>query len=841
MFKHMKILLLSLTVLLMFGKEMPVQAEEPEDKLHIITEVYENPLYDEDSAQSIYEESKGQTANGWENLLPGGGGETEDPDNEEEEAEALAAKVIAETIRETMVNRESYVSFEYTNKTGYDAENLKRWFEMALAETDNSDEGDYLRWNYEKYAAKISYYSMDGAYYFEYEMTFTYYTTASQEAELTKCIETTLGNLGVDNPDLSDYEKTKKIYDYICENITYDNENLNDESYKMKFTAYAAMMHKTAVCQGYATLMYRMLEECDIDTRVIFGVSFGENHAWNIVNLGSVYYLADSTWDAGKKNYSYFLNSKDNFANHDAQSPFLSEYELAEDDYSPVRITLDKNELILEWGVSERLNAVVVRENNKNYVPQWTSSDESIATVDRNGNVTGRGDGVAIIKAAVPGDKAICRVTVTHDHMGRTTIWATDPTCTEPGCTEEITCYLCDGVIVESEEIPPLGHSYVNRICSVCGAEKPYSKIVFKSNIAYKEYTGKPVSVEAKHLDLSKANKNFKAEYYLDKACKTPTYKGNNKKVKTAPVNIGTYYVKIICPENEEYRYTQTKTPLKFVVRPRKAASLKAANQKASIKLSWGKRNEATGYIIYRKTIDSDYEVIKTITKKTTNSYVDKNISKGMKYFYNIVTYKTVNGQKIKSAKRTGDTVIVRTKITNVTNENGSVKIKWTRVSDAAGYKVYRKAAGKKSYTLLKNIKNGKETTYTDKKALSNGKKYQYYVLPYYESAEKVTLKTNVQTNCYVKQPVLSYVKKSGSTAIKIKWKENRQASGYQIRYSTTKNFKSSKSVTVASKNINYKKISGLKKGKKYYVQIRAYKKVNGKKYYSSWSAKKSA
>ncbi|MCD7715739.1 MAG: hypothetical protein LUI39_04720 [Lachnospiraceae bacterium] len=35
------------------------------------------------------------------------------------------------------------------------------------------------------------------------------------------------------------------------------------------------------------------------------------------------------------------------------------------------------------------------------------------------------------------------------------------------------------------------------------------------------------------------------------------------------------------------------------------------------------------------------------------------------------------------------------------------------------------------------------------------------------------------------------------------------------------------------------KTLSGLKKGKTYYVRIRTYKKVNGNTYYSAWSSKK--
>lgn len=49
----------------------------------------------------------------------------------------------------------------------------------------------------------------------------------------------------------SDYQKIKAIYDYICENVSYDYTNLDDDTYIQKYTAYAALIDKTAVCQGY--------------------------------------------------------------------------------------------------------------------------------------------------------------------------------------------------------------------------------------------------------------------------------------------------------------------------------------------------------------------------------------------------------------------------------------------------------------------------------------------------------------------------------------------------------------------------------------------------------------
>lgn len=75
----------------------------------------------------------------------------------------------------------------------------------------------------------------------------------------------------------------------------------------------------------------------------------------------------------------------------------------------------------------------------------------------------------------------------------------------------------------------------------------------------------------------------------------------------------------------------------------------------------------------------------------------------------------------------------------------------------------------------------------------------------------------------------------------KIKWKTNSsQTSGYQIQYSTSSSFSSAKTVTVSGKSKSSKTVKKLKSKKKYYVRVRTYKTVDGKKIYSSWSAKKS-
>ena len=77
--------------------------------------------------------------------------------------------------------------------------------------------------------------------------------------------------------------------------------------------------------------------------------------------------------------------------------------------------------------------------------------------------------------------------------------------------------------------------------------------------------------------------------------------------------------------------------------------------------------------------------------------------------------------------------------------------------------------------------------------------------------------------------------------ALVVYWNKIADASGYQIQVATDKKFKKNKkTVTVAKQNANKKTVKKLKSKKKYYVRVRSYKIVNGKKVYGKWSKIKS-
>ena len=94
-----------------------------------------------------------------------------------------------------------------------------------------------------------------------------------------------------------------------------------------------------------------------------------------------------------------------------------------------------------------------------------------------------------------------------------------------------------------------------------------------------------------------------------------------------------------------------------------------------------------------------------------------------------------------------------------------------------------------------------------------------------------------------VKKPKSTSIKKAKGSkkAVALEWKKVSGVKGYQVQVATDKKFKKNKkTVTVKKQKTTKTTVKKLKAKKKYYVRVRTYKIVNGKKVYSSWSKVKS-
>lgn len=82
---------------------------------------------------------------------------------------------------------------------------------------------------------------------------------------------------------------------------------------------------------------------------------------------------------------------------------------------------------------------------------------------------------------------------------------------------------------------------------------------------------------------------------------------------------------------------------------------------------------------------------------------------------------------------------------------------------------------------------------------------------------------------------------RAGEEMMTVRWKalSKYYVNGYQFRYSRKANMSKATKVNVKGAETEAYDVGDLKTGKKYYVQLRAYKKIDGKKVWSAWSKKR--
>ena len=152
-----------------------------------------------------------------------------------------------------------------------------------------------------------------------------------------------------------------------------------------------------------------------------------------------------------------------------------------------------------------------------------------------------------------------------------------------------------------------------------------------------------------------------------------------------------------------------------------------ASNITSGVQVKWSKVTGATGYIVYRKGAGKGWGRIADIKSGSTVSYTDTTAASGTTYTYTVRAY---NGSTMgdwhsaKSQMRLSDTTV-----SGASNITYGVQVKWSRVTGATGYIVYRKGAGK-GWGRIADIKSGSTVSYTDTTAAS-GTTYTYTVRAY--------------------------------------------------------------------------------------------------------------
>ena len=93
------------------------------------------------------------------------------------------------------------------------------------------------------------------------------------------------------DPDVSDYQKIKQVYEYLIDMVDYDGSSPDNQNIQ------SALLNHRSVCAGYAKAFQYILHRMGMFCTYVTGSTVsGGDHGWNIVRIDGNYYHVDVTW-----------------------------------------------------------------------------------------------------------------------------------------------------------------------------------------------------------------------------------------------------------------------------------------------------------------------------------------------------------------------------------------------------------------------------------------------------------------------------------------------------------------------------------------------------------------
>ena len=621
--------------------------------------------------------------------------------------EAEAVKVL----RSQMIARSNDIHIKLrtapTNDHGAVVKNL--WHKAQEHIKGSGTTGDYLLWQYGGIGGSFSYRQLGREN--EYDITYgpnrnysstIWYTTAAQEQWLNNYISGTMRpQLALDTK--TTYQKVEAIYNWITEKVRYDYAHLEDPGYQLQFTAYAAVRNRTAVCQGYANLLYRLANDAGIDCRIITG----GNHAWNILQMNDgKYYCMDATWDEGQSSYSYFLKGLPEFGKT----------------HSP--------------------------QTDPNNTPYWTSYVSRMSDTDYNSAFAEAPANVTMRTAAVSGKNIV----VTWQQAAgaaKYKVFRKDPVNTGWKIVATVT-----GLSYTDKNVTPgVKYSYTVRGINTEGALSPdynrngVSATVPKSTTpANVKLVGAKAVTSGIQVTWQAADGAAQYRVYRKDAANpkwtvlTSSATGTSYTDKTAKAGVKyTYTVRGIAKDGKTLspEYNRTGVSATMPKTSTAPATVKLVGAKAvsgGIQVTWQKAAGAAQYRVYRKDATNTKWTALT-SSATGTSYTDKTAKAGVKYTYTVrgiaKDCKTLSPDYNKTGvsatipKTTVSSVPAEVKMKDVTASGSYIKVNWERAANASAYRVYRRINNNTDWHVVASSVNG--TSYTDRN-VEPGVRYSYTV-----------------------------------------------------------------------------------------------------------------
>ena len=492
---------------------------------------------------------------------------------------------------------------------------------------------------------------------------------------------------------------------------------------------------------------------------------------------------------------------------------------------------------------------------------KFTTSNKNVAAVDSEGNVTIVGPGTATITAQISGSESYKDAKAAYTVKVNSLATPAVPKVTNGK----------DGAVVTWTAVKNAETYSVWRKTSSTGWKKlatvegtTYTDKTAESNQTY-YYTIRCMNA-GKNICTSDYNRTGTKVYYLapsnissltltsngivvkwNKVAGAKSYRiyrkttggytrigtvnnGNTTSYTDTTAESGKTYTYAVKPYNGNDSADYTGKQVTYLAAPTLSTLANAAN---GVSLKWNSISGAQKYYIYRKEGNGGYKKIAEV--KDAVSYTDKSVTSGKKYTYAV---RALKGSSMSAYTGKSINYLAQANVSALNNKDNGIEVKWSKVSGAKGYYVYRKE-GKNSYKKIATITNANTTSYTDTSVKNNnGKAYTYTVRAYANNALAAYTGKSVYR---IATPTITSVSNSRKGEVDVDWNGVKGAKGYQIQLSSDKSF--SKDTTdetwVDYADGNGITITNCEKGDSFYFRVRAYKQNgSGTKYYSAWSTK---
>lgn len=437
----------------------------------------------------------------------------------------------------------------------------------------------------------------------------------------------------------------------------------------------------------------------------------------------------------------------------------LSRYDTAGVKYVHEKITLPET-MELPLGESAKMPAAIAPAEAQNAALTWTSSDPKTVSVDENGMAAAKKLGTADVTVRTPnGTEAVCRVTVS----------APAPKLVSAK----------NGVVKWQPTEGALGYLVYRKAAD----ESEWTLLTGENGVTGTQYTDESVPKSAVSVYTVRARFEDQGNTVLSACdpvgmCCVPYVSDiraagtgwTTAKVSWNPIkNADGYRVYRKTPSTDWKRITTTAgseyadsglTPgaeyiytvrayyngsgepevggydpsgIKMTLKPTVPSGLSARSAGYnSITVKWSEVSGSSGYRVYRRgPNDSGWKNIKTVNG-SVRSLTDTGLTCGDSYTYTVRAYKTIGGKNYWSgydkAGTSAKPVPAAAKLIGAEAGRGSILVRWSGVSGASGYRIYRKTEGS-DWTFMKAV--GASARSWRNTGLTAGDTYTYTVRVY--------------------------------------------------------------------------------------------------------------